>query len=109
MFCQATSAATWLNVRCKSSPLMNSRTRRSPLIFRVVRGAGRIVAWLLALGCAVWAFGALYFDFPVMNHAAAWTFLAASLFVRGAWRKLGATFLSCALVLAWVAHIKTQQ
>jgi hypothetical protein len=48
-----------------------------------------------------------------MNHAAAWTFafalLAASLFVRGAWRKLGATFLSCVLVLAWVAHIKTQQ
>jgi hypothetical protein len=47
------------------------------LTFRVVRGVCWILAWLLALGCAVWAFGALYFDFPVMNDAAAWTFALA--------------------------------
>jgi uncharacterized protein DUF4105 len=65
---------------------------------------------LFALGCAVWACGALHFDFPVLNHAAAWTFalalLAAIVFIRGAWRKLGATFLSCALVLAWWLTLK---
>jgi Domain of unknown function (DUF4105) len=83
---------------------------RSPFVFRVVRGASWTVAWLVALSCAAWAFGALYFDFPVVNDAAAWTFafalLAAIVFVRGARRKLGATFLSCTLVLAWWLTLK---
>lgn len=63
------------------------------------------VAWLIALGCVAWAFGALHFDFPVWKSAAAWTFviivLAAVVFLRGAWRKLGAVFLAFAVVLVW--------
>ncbi|MES2570953.1 MAG: DUF4105 domain-containing protein [Verrucomicrobiota bacterium] len=75
---------------------------------RMLRGIGWTVAWLLALGCVVWAFGALYYDCPVSNKAAAWAFavavLACIVFVRGAWRKLGATFFGFALVLAcWLA------
>ncbi len=71
----------------------------------ILRGAGWGVAWMLALGCTVWAFGALYFDFPVWKTPVAWAFascvLAAVVFLRGAWRKLGATFLGFAFVLAW--------
>ena len=54
--------------------VMNARAHRSPLVFRVARGASWTIAWLLALGCAAWAFGALHYDFPMLNVAAAWTF-----------------------------------
>ena len=68
------------------------------------------IAWLIALGCVVWAFGALHFDFPIWKSAAAWTFaavmLAAVVFVRGAWRKLGAVFLGFVLVLIWWRTLK---
>jgi hypothetical protein len=72
------------------------------------RGAQTIalgLAWLVAVGCAVWAFGALRFDFPVGKVAVAWTFAAAVIaiivFVRGTTRKLGVVFACFALVLAW--------
>ena len=89
---------------------MNACPHRSPLVFRMVRGASWTIAWLLALGCAAWAFGALHYDFPMLHDAAAWAFalalLAAIVFMRGAWRKLGATFFGCALVLAWWLTLK---
>jgi hypothetical protein len=89
---------------------MNSHARRSPLASGVVRGAGWIIAWFLALSCSAWAFGALYYDFPVLNDAAALAFalslLAAIVFVRGAGRKLGATLFGCALVLGWWLTLK---
>ena len=59
-----------------------------------MRGACWALAWMVALGCVAWAFGALHFDFPICQSAAAWTFviivLAVVVFLRGAWRKLGA-------------------
>ena len=71
----------------------------------LLRFAGWSVAWLLAVGCAAWAFGALHFDFPVLKTAVAWVYalavLAALIFPRGAARKLGVVCLSFALVLAW--------
>ena len=61
-------------------------------------------AWLIAMGCAVWAFGALHYDFPAGKSVAAWTFAAAvvavMIFLRGARKKLGAVFAIFALVLA---------
>jgi hypothetical protein len=70
-----------------------------------LRGLSWAAAWLTALGCAAWAFGALQYDFPTFKATAAWAFalalLAAILFLRGAWRKLGAAFLGFTLVLAW--------
>ena len=83
----------------------------SPLIFRVLRGASWTIAWLLALGCArVGLRRAALYDLPILNVAAAWAFalapLAAIVFMRGAWRKLGATFFGCALVLAWWLTLK---
>ena len=75
------------------------------LLSRTVHLTCWSVAWLAALGCAVWAFGALHFDFPIWKSAVAWAFAAAVLagvvFLHGAWRKIGATFLAFALVLAW--------
>ena len=93
--------------------VMNACPHRSPLVFRMVRGASWTIAWLLALGCAAWAFGALHYDFPMLHNAAAWAFalalLTAIVFMRGAWRKLSTTFLGCALVLAWWLTLETQQ
>lgn len=64
-----------------------------------------VLAWLIALGCAVWAFGALHYDFPVGKTVIAWVFavgvVAALVFLRGVGKKLGAVFLAFALVLAW--------
>ena len=77
---------------------------------RIVRCACWSIAWLIALGCIVWAFGALHYDFPIWKTPVAWAFastvLAAVIFVRGAWQKLGATFFAFALVLAWWLTLK---
>ena len=75
-----------------------------------MRAASWTIAWLLALGGAAWAVGALYYDFPVLKVAAAWAFslvlLAAIVFVRGAWRKLAVALLGCTLVLGWWLTLK---
>src|SRR6476659_596179 len=77
---------------------------------RALRGGAWALAWLLALGYVVWAFGALYYDFPVLNAVVAWAFALAVLvviiFAHGARRKLGATFFGFALVLAWWITLK---
>ena len=75
------------------------------MIRRGWRLLGWAFAWLVALGCGAWAFGALHFDFPVLKSAVAWAFalalVAGLVFLRGQWRKLGAVFAAFALVLAW--------
>lgn len=72
---------------------------------RGLRWIAWALAWLVALGCVVWAFGALHYDFPVLNQAVGWAFLLAVvaliIFVRGAWRKLAGVFAAFALVLVW--------
>ena len=75
------------------------------LIGRAARGAALALAWLVALGCGAWGIGALCFDLPAMGTWAAGIFgivlLAAVIFVRSAWRKLGCVMFGFALVLAW--------
>ena len=72
---------------------------------KLLRWLGWAVAWLIALGCGAWAFGALHYDFPVGKSAVPWAFaiavIAAVVFLHGAWRKLAAVFAAFALVLAW--------
>jgi hypothetical protein len=79
-------------------------------MMRPLRWLGSALAWLIALGCTAWAFGALHYDFPVWKSAAAWTFLAALtaavIFIRGPWRKISAVFAGFALVLAWWLTLK---
>jgi uncharacterized protein DUF4105 len=75
----------------------------------MIRRALRIVVWalvwLIAFGCAAWAFGALHYDFPVAKTVVAWMFaaavVAAIVFLHGAAKKLGAIFLAFGLVLVW--------
>lgn len=72
---------------------------------RLLRWLVRGIAWIAALLCSAWAFGAIYFDFPAANSLAAVLFvlvlIAAMVFVRGAPNKLGVVFLAFSLVLAW--------
>jgi hypothetical protein len=75
------------------------------MIRRALRVIAWVLAWLIALGCVAWAFGALHYDFPVSKTVVAWVFVvivvAAIIFLRGAIKKLCAVFLVFALVLAW--------
>jgi len=65
---------------------------------------------MVALVCATWALGALYFDFPKASPFAAIVFLIALvaivIFVRGKLLKLGNVFGACALVAAWWLTLK---
>lgn len=89
---------------------MNSHAHRKPLAFRAAHLMGWTIAWLLTLGSAIWAFGALSYDFPVFSVAIARGFalalLVAIVLVPGAWRKLAVTLLGCVLVLAWWLTLK---
>ena len=75
------------------------------MVKKLFLGAGWVLAWLLVAFCIAWAFGALHYDLPALNAAAAWTFvgaiLAVVIFVRGGRRKLAGVFLGFAVVLAW--------
>ena len=63
------------------------------------------LAWIAAALCAAWAFGALYFDFPIANALAAILFvlflIAIVTFVRGTLAKLAGVFGAFAIVLFW--------
>ena len=80
------------------------------MIWRALRAFAWTLAWLVAIGCATWAFGALHYDFPVGKTIVAWAFagaiVATIIFVRGGLRKLGAIFSAFALVLAWWLTLK---
>ena len=77
---------------------------------RVIKYMGWSFAWLAALVCAIWAFGALYFDLPKAGPFAAILFvialLAIVIFVRGKLLKLGILFGACAVVAAWWLTLK---
>ena len=77
---------------------------------RVIKFVGWAFAWLAALLCAAWAFGALYFDFPTARAPATILFvivlIAAVIFLHGKLLKLAAVFAACALVAAWYLTIK---
>lgn len=77
---------------------------------RVIKCIGWTLAWLAALVCAAWAFGALYFDFPTAGTLAAILFLiallAAIMFVRGKLLKLAIVFGAFAVVVLWWLTLK---
>jgi len=80
------------------------------MIWHALRSFAWTLAWLIALGCAAWAFGALHYDSPVAKTVVAWVFAAAIvtaiLFLRGAAKKLGAVFVAFGLVLIWWLTLK---
>jgi hypothetical protein len=77
---------------------------------KVLRFTARELAWMASVLCTVWAFGALYFDFPAFG---AWTailfvlvLLVAVVFVRRTLVKLVVAFGAVALVALWWLTLK---
>lgn len=80
------------------------------MIRRALRAIAWTLGWVIALGCATWAFGALHYDFPMAKTVVPWVFVAvivaAIVFLRSAAKKLRAVFLAFALVLIWWLTLK---
>src|SRR4249919_917353 len=76
------------------------------------RFLARLLLWMLALLCLLWAFGALHYDFPVasLRQPVAIGFvvlaLIAIVFVRGFLRKIGAVLFCFLVVLIWWRTLK---
>jgi hypothetical protein len=77
---------------------------------RVLRLVPCVIAWMAAVLCSAWAFGAIYFDFPTAGLIAAILFvlvlLGAIVFVRGQVLKLAIIFGAFALVASWWLTLK---
>ncbi|HCN29283.1 MAG TPA: hypothetical protein DIT64_11145 [Verrucomicrobiales bacterium] len=75
------------------------------LVVRVGKKLGRFLVRLLLLLATAWAFGALYFDFPVFHDVVAGLFVVgvvtALFLLRGFWKQTACAFALCGLVLAW--------
>jgi hypothetical protein len=69
-----------------------------------------LLVWIVAILCSVWAFGAIYYDFPAFRQMAAAIFvlilLVSVIFVRRKLLKLTAVFAVFALVLLWWLTLK---
>jgi hypothetical protein len=80
------------------------------MIRRALRLIILMFLWLIALGCAVWAFGALHYDFAIAKPVVPWVFAAAIILavilLQRPLRKLAAVFLAFALVLTWWLTLK---
>jgi hypothetical protein len=91
--------------------LSHPRIASRPSLFtRTIRGGALALAWLVALGCAAWSFGALSYDLPARKTAGAVTFalvmLAALILVRGSWKKIACAMLGFIVVLGWWRTLK---
>jgi hypothetical protein len=68
------------------------------------------LAWMVAVPCVTWAFGAIYFDFPAAGSLAAVLFtvflLAAIAVIRGQLLKLAIVFGAFAAVASWWLTLK---
>lgn len=77
---------------------------------RVIKYIGWTIAWLIALVCATWAFGALYFDFPWPRALTAMLFvlvlLTGVIFLRGKLLKLAVAFGGFTAVVLWWLTLK---
>jgi Domain of unknown function (DUF4105) len=82
------------------------------MIVRALRWLAWALTWLVAVGCAAWATGALVFDFPIAPLRAPISLLfglalvGSLIFLRGKWRKLTAVGSGFVLVLAWWLTLK---
>ena len=81
-------------------------------LVRVIRWVGALLVILIAIIAIVWAFGAVWFDAPfgnankVLAGLLAVASVAALIFVRPFWCKLGAVFVAFGLVLGWWLTLK---
>jgi hypothetical protein len=84
--------------------------RRVMVAMKVARFTVCALAWMIAVLCNAWAFGALDFDLPAIGAWAAillvLVLLAAVAFVRGTLLKLVVVFSAFALVALWWLTLK---
>jgi hypothetical protein len=77
---------------------------------KALRFIASAMAWIAAVVCVAWAFGALYFDFPRAHTFTAILFvlvlITAIIFVRGKLLKLAIVFGAFALVALWWLTLK---
>lgn len=79
---------------------------------KAIRFLAWCFVWLIVFFCVLWAFGALYYDFPIhgLGQWAAILFvvvlLAALIFIRGQSKKIAAIFAVFAVVLLWWFTLK---
>jgi Domain of unknown function (DUF4105) len=77
---------------------------------RVLRLFACVIAWMAAVLCSAWAFGAIYFDFPAAGPLAAILFvvvlLVAIVFVRRELLKLAIVFGAFVVVASWWLTLK---
>jgi len=77
---------------------------------KLLRSIVFALAWIAAVLCAVWTFGALYYDFPKAGAFVAILFvialLAGVIFVRGKLLKLAIVFGAFAIVVSWWLTLK---
>jgi hypothetical protein len=79
---------------------------------KAIRFLAWCLVWLIVFFCALWAFGVLYYDFPIhgLGQWAAVLFmvvlLAALIFIRGQGKKLAAVFLAFGIVFCWWRTLK---
>jgi hypothetical protein len=89
---------------------MSDHLRRPSVPRTIVRFVVLALVWLVALGCAVWAFGALHYDFPIAGKVVAWVFalglVAGVVLIGGRWRKPLVVFAGFVVVLAWWLMLK---
>jgi len=77
---------------------------------KVFRLLAWLLVWIVAILCSAWAFGAIYYDFPVFRQMAAISFvlilLVSVIFVRRKLLKLASVFAIFAVVLRWWLTLK---
>ena len=77
---------------------------------KALRFIAYAMAWIAAVVCVAWAFGALYFDFPTAGALTAFLFvlvlITAIIFVRGKLLKLAIVFGAFALITLWWLTLK---
>jgi hypothetical protein len=99
-----------------SEPLPNEVRKKPHILLRILSWIGALITWLVLLIGVLWAFGALWFDFPQTIAprpwpAAVFAFLAllAAVLVRPRWRaKLGIA-VAVVLVMIWWFSIQPRQ
>ncbi|HEX4707670.1 MAG TPA: DUF4105 domain-containing protein [Candidatus Udaeobacter sp.] len=77
---------------------------------KILRFFACVLALIAEVLCVGWAFGAIYFDFPIANAPAAILFVlfltAIVVFVRGLLPKLAGVFGAFAIILLWWLTLK---
>jgi hypothetical protein len=99
-----------------SVPMPTEAIRKPNILLRIISWSASLLTWLVLLIGVLWAFGALWFDFPQMIAPRPWpavvfalVALLAAVMVRPRWRaKLGIA-IAIVLVMFWWFSLQPRQ